>query len=389
MLRLVKWEINVGSLLFFEGGIEIPDEEERLYQTKFNIEKTRFVYGQVTLHYPLFKESRTVVLEYLYYSPDGQILEKNQSEPLELLAGTSANSHTFRNGVEKFKSWVPGKYRVDILLDGKVIASDSFVIVNSKEDFFNKLQVDSVLLFESEFDDVPEINERVYNTKFMQINTRCIYWEINLSHPKSRKNKPAILEYIVYDPYGGILGKDQFEDVLAKKTTFSSFFMGWGFEGPGRWLCGIFRIEIFLNGILINETDFEIINNGVMVIPTFTVESLNFFEMTNEPIPKEDRVYQTVFSKEDTRYINWELTLTFPMLSKKRRIKIEYVYLRPDRTVFYEKQTHFSLERCSGYFWYDTGCGFENPGKWETGTFTAIIRIDGKIICEGQFKIVD
>ncbi|WP_059171687.1 hypothetical protein [Bacillus sp. FJAT-27445] len=389
MLRLVNWTIKTESLLFYEGGVDTPNKEERVYHTRFFPDRTRFVYGEIELSYSLLTNSRVVELEYVYYSPDGTIFDQNTID-IELPAETTSYSHSFRNGILKYTSLLPGEYKVAIFYNGNKIAVNSFEMVRRRFDSaFNDSTVEYILLFESDLEESTKPKNRLYLSTFMQLHTRAIHCEVTVSYPKLQKDTHAIVDQIYYDPDGNVFGRNQLEYIAGKGTTYSTFEMGLGYDTEGRWLCGLYRIEFFLNGLYLGEREFEIITYNVALLPTLTFDSLQFFQSGYRIDENEKRVYQTKFSKETTCYIYWELSISFPLIHKKRRIEVEYVYLKQDRTVFGYDKHYFYLERGWENAWLINSWGFFDPGRWDTGIYTAIITINGKKFCEDQFEIVD
>ncbi|RDU37336.1 hypothetical protein DRW41_05670 [Neobacillus piezotolerans] len=388
MLRLVNWTIETKSLLFYEGGVDTPYEEERLYHTRFFPNRTRFIYGEIELSYSLLTNNRLVQLEYVYYSPDGTIFDQNTMD-IELPAGTDSYSHSFRNGILKYTPWLPGEYKVAVFYDGNEIAVNSFEMIRRVDSAFNEMTVDSFLLFESDLEELPKPIERLYLSKFMQVQTRAIYCEVYVSYPKLRKDTHAIIDQIYYDPDGNEFGRNQLEFIAEKETTCLTFEMGLGYDTGGRWLCGLYRIELFLNGSYLGEKEFEIITLNVALLPALIFDSLKFFQSGYVIDENEKRVYQTKFSKETTCYVYWELSFSFPLIHKKRKIEVEFVYLKQDQTVFGYDKSPFYLERGWENACLFNSWGFFDPGRWETGIYTAIITINGKKFCEAQFEIVE
>lgn len=388
MLRLVNWTIETESLLFYEGGVDTPFKGERLYHTRFFPNRTRFIYGEIDLSYSLLTNNRVVEMEYVYYSPDGTIFDQNTMD-IDLPAGTSSCSHSFRNGLLKYTPWLPGEYKVAISYNGNQIAVNYFEMVRRFDHVFNDITVDNILLFESDLEELPNPIDRLYLSEFMQLDARAIYCEVNFSYPKLRKDTYAIIDQIFYDPEGNVFGRNQLDYIAEKGTTSLTFEMGLGYDTKGRWLCGLYRIELFLNGLYLGKREFEIITYNVALLPTLTFNSLQFFQAGYGLDENEKRVYQTSFSKKTTCYIYWELWFSFPLIHKKRRIEVEYVYLKQDDTVFGYDKYYFFLERGWEDAWLINSWGFFDPGRWDTGIYTAIIKINGKKFCEDQFEIVD
>ncbi|MBK8471721.1 MAG: hypothetical protein IPL33_05775 [Sphingobacteriales bacterium] len=87
---------------------------------------------------------------------------------------------------------------------------------------------------------------------------------------------------------------------------------GWGTPEPGFWKQGTYRWEVTIDGKLLGETYFYIVNNGLLSAddnPYFDLKSIKLFEGPYEGLEMGKRIYLEKFDHKTTRYINVELTL--------------------------------------------------------------------------------
>ena len=68
---------------------------------------------------------------------------------------------------------------------------------------------------------------------------------------------------------------------------------------------GTYRVEILIDGVPFTEGSFTIKDDR----PSFTLDSLYFFESGKDVPTKGQRHYATHFLQEKTRYVNFELCL--------------------------------------------------------------------------------
>lgn len=382
---LFKDKYRVDYLSFFQGEDEPPCKEDRVYQNQFLQEDTRYVYWEVNLSYPLLHEPKQISLKVITYNPDGTVFGVDElDEELE----EDTNSYWFSSGIgyDDLGLWYPGEYRVECFVNEKILIEDKFVIL-AEESFLNSVSADPLLLFAGTFDDEPSKENRVYKTEYSRIDTSYIFWEVNLSYPLLETKKWVKFQYVFYSPDGSILDQEIYRIELESGSGSSTHSMGIGFDRPGDWEFGIHRVVIFLNGRHIAEGTFEILKDNMFIFPVMAVESMVFFEGGVKSPPKEERVYQTIFSKETSRFINWEVDLSFSTIQKRKQIKLEHEYLMEDGTSLGKGQVSFNLEKGWNSACINLGKGSIDPGLWQPGRYQVQIKIDGKLMANEWFEV--
>ncbi|PLW92630.1 MAG: AAA family ATPase, partial [Marinilabiliales bacterium] len=112
---------------------------------------------------------------------------------------------------------------------------------------------------------------------------------------------------------------------------------GWGNKAAGAfWKKGDYIWEAYIDDEKVGETIFHIEDAGVVSEsenPYFELDTVKAFEGGWDYVKKEDRVYMSEFSKEDTRYVwlevgiknklssLWHCELTFNFFNKARQLK--------------------------------------------------------------------
>ncbi|MCK6610574.1 MAG: AAA family ATPase [Bacteroidia bacterium] len=88
---------------------------------------------------------------------------------------------------------------------------------------------------------------------------------------------------------------------------------GWGVKSPGSfWRKGSYRWEAWIDGILVAEKAFYIVDIGRVtetVNPYFQITGLRLYEGPDGNIPKPDRHYLSMFDALDTRYVWLEMRI--------------------------------------------------------------------------------
>ncbi len=121
---------TVTGLRFYEKefGQDLPSNA-RVYKQTFSHLTTRAVGWEVHLVYPPQPERIEYEIEYVFYRPNGTILRKATDAHIE--AGWTNSSRTWARGYRQPLQWVTGLYKVELFIEGRLIASGNFDIVDS------------------------------------------------------------------------------------------------------------------------------------------------------------------------------------------------------------------------------------------------------------------
>ena len=127
------------------------------------------------------------------------------------------------------------------------------------------------------------------------------------------------------------------------------------------------------------------------IVPTRkNLVSMRFFESGQASLPYPERQYQNDFSASGIRFINWELIVDHPSPGREIKYNVEAFWKNRDGSVFNRQvvQTALGSDWNLGY----TTCslGVEDAGKgWLPGSYSVELRIGGKRIAEGYFRVVE
>jgi Bacterial Ig domain len=133
--------------------------------------------------------------------------------------------------------------------------------------------------------------------------------------------------------------------------------------------------------------------------PTFTpqVTALQFYESGYDGLPPDQRVYDQRFASETSRYINWQLDLSYPAPGRRIDFQITAIYLHDSGTGSWEefhRQTsdeYVEGDWTGSYHGWGNGCD-EPEGCWDIGSYRVDIYFeglgsDGQLIASEQFEI--
>lgn len=122
----------------------------------------------------------------------------------------------------------------------------------------NDVDFISVKLFETGYEAVSQ-SERFYTTVFNKSTARYIYFEAevrnNLYDVKSNTVK-IYAEY--YKPDGTLFGDPNVEYTIPPDWSTAYLWNGWGWNEPGNWDTGTYKIVLFNGGQKLTEIYFRI-----------------------------------------------------------------------------------------------------------------------------------
>ena len=81
---------------------------------------------------------------------------------------------------------------------------------------------------------------------------------IAIEYPPQEKPVGFQLHYIIYGPEGKVFTEDDVDGKAVPDSTGCNLFVGRGWDEPGHWLPGSYRLEIYSEGNLAATGAFEI-----------------------------------------------------------------------------------------------------------------------------------
>jgi hypothetical protein len=104
----------------------------------------------------------------------------------------------------------------------------------------------------------PARDERVYSRRFAAAEARYISYELNLEFPERDSEAVFEVEAVYYRPDGSVLSDFVANYHLQPGWTTSWHAKGWGWDEPGNWSTGQYRVELYVEGQQIASDTFEI-----------------------------------------------------------------------------------------------------------------------------------
>jgi hypothetical protein len=113
-------------------------------------------------------------------------------------------------------------------------------------------QVRILRFYESGNEDLP-LEQRVYAERFARETTRYINWELNLEHPAPGRR----IDFKITAVYLRDTGAGSWEEMwrgtmdasVEADWTGSFWYWSYGFDNPGNWATGLYRVDIYFEGL--------------------------------------------------------------------------------------------------------------------------------------------
>lgn len=249
------------SMTFFESGTDYEDISKRVYSNKFGKKKSRYINTKLNFKNKLFNirdSELEIVLK--FFKPDGTYWN---SISKKIRVGKNLDNATYERlgfGWPSAGKWAPGKYKVQVFLDGTYVAQSGFEIVsNSLSGPINGYEYKSVRFFESH-DLYSGETEVEYDTKFNKTKTRVIYPYILFKNRFFEMRDQKIkMRVVIYKPDGSKWGNIEKEVTVSKDLDLASYDRaGWGWKNAGNWQPGHYKVIIYFDERKVGESRFEI-----------------------------------------------------------------------------------------------------------------------------------
>jgi hypothetical protein len=115
---------------------------------------------------------------------------------------------------------------------------------------------------------------------------------------------------------------------------------------------------------------------------------MRFYESPTGLLNNDQRVYQTRFSKAETRFICWELFLKHPSPGSRKDFKIYDTFYLPDRNLLMANEYHSYIDATWEDSMHSQCWGNLNGGTYsQIGTYTVNLLIQDEDSIKGSFEI--
>ncbi|MBT8399993.1 MAG: hypothetical protein KJO98_05915, partial [Rhodothermia bacterium] len=122
-----SFNATVSDLLFYEEGEEDTPYEERTYRSKFPMNQTRYICWELKIEHPERDQKIGFEATSQYYKADGSLLRRHEHS-FFLRKNSTVSLYSSCWGNDKPGSWEAGEYRLDVVVEGRIVASRQFEV---------------------------------------------------------------------------------------------------------------------------------------------------------------------------------------------------------------------------------------------------------------------
>ena len=239
-------------------------ENKKKYRQVFDRYATSYIYAELSFHNKLFdRESWEVQVDLKCFNA-----KDNHSQVCALSVKRKVSKYDpivfIREGWGNKKEgvfWKRGTYYWDAYINNHKVATKYFYVedAGSPVDIENNpyLELDSLKLYEGEYDDVAEEN-RGYYQKFSSEDTRYIYADIILNNKNLKTNWQCELFVKFYNQARELKGQVVRLQQIRPDEDQIRITAGWGSNVKGSWRKGRYTVELVFMEELLAVLPFEV-----------------------------------------------------------------------------------------------------------------------------------
>ena len=239
-------------------------ENKKKYRQVFDRYATSYIYAELSFHNKLFdRESWEVQVDLKCFNA-----KDNHSQVCALSVKRKVSKYDpivfIREGWGNKKEgvfWKRGTYYWDAYINNQKVATKYFYVedAGSPVDIENNpyLELDSLKLYEGEYDDVAEEN-RAYYQKFSSEDTRYIYADIILNNKNLKTNWQCELFVKFYNQARELKGQVVRLQQIRPDEDQIRITAGWGSNVKGSWRKGRYTVELVFMEELLAVLPFEV-----------------------------------------------------------------------------------------------------------------------------------
>lgn len=407
---------DIKEVKLFEGPYEGIPFGQRVYLQSFDTAQARYINVELIL------QNKQTTLDNLplelqcYIYNDKQYLKGYMSyfshindRRTEIVAETGY-------GMREIGFWEKGNYTLNIVFMDTIIYTLSFNISNQNIPFSGTWQTTALpTIVQTEPPMVRNLSKkyklkevksygsleslfqgnRKYRAVFDEaeicyVNVEASFY--NLLFSDEDWEATVLLRGINYYTYAEVCRLEK-KITVAQDQNIVFVRDGWGTPEPGFWKQGTYRWEVSIDGNVLGESYFYIVNHGLVTAnhnPYFELSSIKLYEGPNEGVPFGQRTYLEKFSHTATRYLNVELTLE-NKLAHVSHLPIEFQFNIYNDS--HQLKAFMSLFRQindnAAEIVLETGYGTQEPGFWFKDYYTLEVLFMDQIIAVIPFEVGD
>jgi hypothetical protein len=245
-----------------------------------------------------------------------------------------------------------------------------------------------IRLWEQEGNVVIPLERRLYSTRFDAGRIRFIGMEIAISHPPANASAIFPVDCELRAPDGGRPGLQKLEIEVATGADDSRGVTLWNRAGDPAWVPGNYVVHCSGRGSALAEVRFEVaVNPPDAAEFNLRVTRIHLFPASG-PLPARDqRDYMTKFSARKTSRIGVELEFTHSPPGGTASIPVDCYYYPPSGQPMGPISFNYEPRADATSGNAGLAMGWDNPGRWSQGQYTAVCNIRGRPVAMERFAV--
>ncbi|MBI4835217.1 MAG: hypothetical protein HY811_10455 [Planctomycetes bacterium] len=119
--------------------------------------------------------------------------------------------------------------------------------------------LDEIKFFEASKAEVPDATKRKYSFEFDRDLSRYVYFELTVQNKLYGKQDNKVkIDAKYYYPDGNLMGEPVLEYTIPQSWDVALLHQGYGWDEPGQWPLGTYRVEFFTGGEKLGEKSFTV-----------------------------------------------------------------------------------------------------------------------------------
>ena len=244
----------------------------------------------------------------------------------------------------------------------------------------------------------PDWGSPEIKTTFAKDSARSIFTLIQLKNNLWLQSDQVFKLAVRYiHPDGSQVGEEVIETRLPTDWESIDLSSGWGWNEPGQWDAGFYRVELWLDDVtLLGDSRFFIKADTTTVtrVGNLEVEKIGFYEggdeaADNAPDDWSDGRLRNNFNQSDSRYIYTLVSVKNGKWNiEDQQVNIYIRYYNSSGELFGDPIIDYQIPRDwpSARLW--SGWGWPDPGNWQPDRYRVELWLDNnKKIGESHFTI--
>ncbi len=231
-------------------------------------------------------------------------------------------------------------------------------------------------------------DERSYRTQFEVARLQYVGTELTFDLEAPTEAVAFTLVCTYAKPTGEEFGRFDLDFAVEAGWVAARHASALGYFEPGRWGVGPYAVSCTSGGRQVAQGQFEVID-GPPDLPGLGAKMvrLRFFESGNEVPALNQRAYAITFVGAETRYLNPEITLSFPDAQTDFEFPASCLFIRQNGTIYGAVELTIRGAAGSTRSISQRGFGSANPGTWPVGRYRAACLANGRFLGDAVFTV--